>query len=291
MYSYKLKILPKSAKEINLNIPKADIGKEKTQAFDRLQRELTVEGFRKGKVPLPIAQKHLSNEAIYQELIRGTLSKIYEEILKKEDLKPIMNPRVELIKAKEGEDWEVKITLAEKPVVVLGDYKKKVKEAKDKNKKSEIWTPEKGKSDSAKATSDKEENSKLMNVVLEAIMNEAKIEVSDLIIEEELSHRLTRLVDDVEKIGLTTDGYLKSKNLTMDQLKTSFKKEIEDTYKLEFILSEIADKENIKVEKADLDKLLANIKDEKERQMAVQNSYYYATIMRKQKTLDYLISL
>ena len=77
----------------------------------------------------------------------------------------------------------------------------------------------------------------------------------------------------------------------MESLKAQFRKETEDTYKLEFALSEIADKENIKVEKADLDKLFINIKDEKERKRAEQNSYYYATILRKQKTLDYLISL
>ncbi len=287
MYSYKIKKLAKSTVEIVLKIPKADISHEREEAFKRLQNELTVEGFRKGKVPLPIAQKTLSSEAIYQELIRGMLSKIYEEVLKKDSLKPIMNPRLELVKAKEGEDWEIKITLAEKPVVTLGDYKKKIKEVKEKGKKDEIWTPGKPKEEPKKP----EDNSKLMNSVLEAVLTESKVEISDLIIDEELNHRLARLVDDVEKIGLTTDGYLKSKNLTMDQLKTGFKKEIEDTYKLEFVLSEIADKENIKVEKADLDKLLDNIKDEKERQMALQNSYYYATIMRKQKTLDYLISL
>ena len=77
----------------------------------------------------------------------------------------------------------------------------------------------------------------------------------------------------------------------MESLKTQFRKETEDTYKLEFVLSEIADKENIKIEKTDLDKLFVNIKDEKERKKAEQNSYYYATILRKQKTLDYLISL
>ena len=77
----------------------------------------------------------------------------------------------------------------------------------------------------------------------------------------------------------------------MDTLKAQFKKETEDTYKLEFVLAEIADKENLKVEQADLDKLFVNIKDENEKKKAIQNSYYYATILRKQKTLDYLISL
>jgi len=102
---------------------------------------------------------------------------------------------------------------------------------------------------------------------------------------------LTRLLDDIQKIGLTVDNYLKSKKLTMEQLKASYRKEIEDTYKLEFILSEIADRENISVEKEDLDKLFSNIKEEKERKAAEANSYFYASILRKQKTLDYLLSL
>lgn len=288
MYSYKVKKLPKTTIEIDLTIPAVDIKKEKSEAFLRLQKELTVEGFRKGKVPLPIAEKHLSQEAVYQEMIKSLLPKIYEEILHKESLKPIMNPKIELVKAKDNEDWQIKISFAEKPTVDLKDYKKVIKEVKEKSKKEDIWIPGKDKTKQEPAQID---NSKLINPILEAILKEAKVEVSDLIIDEELNHRLARLVDDVEKIGMTTEAYLKSKNLTLDQIKTSYKREIEDTYKIEFILSEIADKENIKVEKADIDKLLNNIKDVKDRQAASENSYYYASILRKQKTLDYIISL
>lgn len=289
MYSYKLKKLPKNTVEILLNIPLVDLNKEKSAAFTRLQNELTVEGFRKGKVPVPIAQKHLSSDAILQETIKVMLSRYYEEIVKKETLRPIINPKVEFTKAKEGEDWEIKISLAEKPTVELKEYKKAVKEAIEKSKKTDIWVPGKDKVQPPK--SKEEDKSKVLNLVLEAVLKNTKIEISDLILEEEINHRLARLVDDVEKIGLTTDAYLKSKSLTMEQLKQGFRKEIEDTYKLEFVLAEIADKENIKVEKEDLDKLLLNIKDEKERKTASENSYYYASILRKQKTLDYLISL
>lgn len=288
MYSYKVKKLSKKTVEINLTIPTDDIKKEKNEALMRLQRELTLEGFRKGKVPLPIAEKHLSQEAIYQEMIKVILPKFYEEILRKENLKPIMNPKIELIKAKENEDWEIKISIAEKPDVTLNNYKQIIKEVKAKLKKDDIWVPGKDKTEPHDHEKDK---SKLINPVLEAILKEAKVEISDLIIEEELNHRLSRLVDDVQKIGMTTESYLKSKNLTMEQMKESFRREIEDTYKLEFILSEIADKENIKVEKADIDKLLVNIKDKKEKETAEANSYYYASILRKQKTLDYIISL
>lgn len=288
MYLYKIKNLPKATVEINLTIPVEDINKEKSEALLRLQKELTLEGFRKGKVPLPIAEKHLSQEAIYQEMIKVIIPKIYDEILHKESLKPIMNPRIEFVKAKENDDWQVKISFAKKPIVDLRNYKKAIKEVKEKNKKTNIWIPGKDKSEEKSGNVN---DSNLINPILEAILKEVKVEVSDLIIDEELKHRLVRLVDDIEKIGLTTETYLKSKNLTLEQIKENYRREIEDTYKIEFILSEIADKENIKVEKSDLDKLLDNIKDVKDRQVAAKNSYYYASILRKQKTLDYLISL
>jgi len=287
MYSYKKEKLPKNTTQLIVDVPKADVKKEEAEAFSRLQKNLTVEGFRQGKVPSEIAKKHLTKEIIYQELAQKMISRIYQEVLTKEGLKPIISPKVDLVKAKEGEDWQIKIVLAEKPTVTLGDYKKVIKDVKEKVKKSNIWVPGKDK----EAKKPEEDNSKLLNEVLTALLNESKIEVSDLVIDDEVNHRLTHLIDEIQKIGLTTEKYLKSKNLTMDSLKDQFKKETEDTYKLEFILAEVADKENLKVEQADLDKLFINIKDEKERKTAEQNSYYYATILRKQKTLDYLISL
>ena len=220
-------------------------------------------------------------------MMKVVLPKIYDEILHKEALKPIMSPKIELASAKDNEDWQIKITVAERPIVELGKYKEKIKELKANNKKANIWVPGQDK----EKKDDEAEKSKFLNVALEALLKTAKIEISDLILEEELNHRLTRLIDDVQKIGLTIDSYLKSKNLTMDSIKDQYKREIEDTYKLEFLLSEIADKEGIKVENSDIEKLFLNIKDDKEREKARENSYYYASILRKQKTIDFLISL
>jgi trigger factor len=287
MYSYKKEKLPKNTIQLIVDIPKADIKKEEEEAFSRLQQKLTIGGFRQGKAPKAIAEKHIHKDDLYQELAQKMISRVYQEILTKEHLKPIISPKVDLVKAKEGEDWQIKITLAEKPTIELGDYKKIVKEVKTKAKTANIWVPGKDKGEKKP----EEDKGKLLNEVLSAILKEIKLEISDLVIDEEINHRLTHLVDEIQKIGLTTENYLKSKNLTMDSLKAQFRKETEDTYKLEFALAEIADKESIKVEKTDLDKLFVNIKDEKERKKAEQNSYYYATILRKQKTLDYLISL
>ena len=213
MYNYKKQKLPKNTTQLVVDVPKADIKKEEEDAFVRLQQKLTVEGFRQGKVPKTIAEKHIHKDDLYQELAQKMISRIYQELLAKEGLRPIISPKVDLVKAKEGEDWQIKITVAEKPTITLGDYKKVIKEVKSKVQKSNIWVPGKDK----EAKKPEEDNSKLLNEVLTALLNESKIEVSDLVIDDEVNHRLTHLIDEIQKIGLTTEKYLKSKNLTIMQ--------------------------------------------------------------------------
>ncbi|MBI3620034.1 hypothetical protein HY214_02730 [Candidatus Roizmanbacteria bacterium] len=292
MFAYTQKKLPKSTVEIILVVPTIDVQAEYKKAFSQLQAELAVEGFRKGKVPTTVAEKHLDKEAVYQEMIQSALPQWYEQIVKKENFHPIMSPKVELIKGKDGEDWEFKITLAEKPVVDIANYRKVVSETKHEDKKAAIWTPGKGE---PAAKEDEAQKAKIrqdrLNRVLEALLKETKIELPDLLLETELSRRLTQAVDDIQKIGLTVDAYLKSKNLTMDELKSRYRREIEDTYKLEFLLAEIADKENITVENKELEDLFNHIPEEKERTKARSNAYFYATILRKQKVLDFLTDL
>jgi len=290
MYTYKKNSLPKNSVEFLVNIPKIDIKEAYQEAFSFLQKKLVLPGFRKGTVPKEIAEKNIEKETVYKELITSLLPKIYREILKKENINPIISPKVELLKANENEDWQLKILIALKPKITLNDnYKKLVKEVKANQKKDEIWIPGKGKENDLRKNEAKKQE--LLNQILDILLKNIVCDISDLVIEEELNQRLTNLFDEIKKIGLTVDAYLKSKNLSVDQLKIQYKKEIEDAYKLEFILLAIADKENIIVEKSDLEKIFTHFKNENERKLAEKNSYFYSSILRKQKTLDYLLSL
>jgi len=287
MYSYKKNLLPKNTVELIVDIPKQEIKSAYQKAFLSLQKELTLPGFRKGSVPKELAEKNIKKEKVYEKLIADLIPKIYEEIIKKENLTPLSLPKIELLKAKEEEDWQIKITLAQKPTVDLKNLKQIVQKVKAEQKKEDIWVP--GKTQKEKENQEVK-NQKLLNLILNALLKEISCEISDLLIEEELNHRLASLLDDIKKIGLTVDAYLKSKNLTVEQLKEQYRREIEETYKLEFILLAIADKENITVEKQDLEKIFVNLSSE-ERKKVEENSYFYASILRKQKTLDFLINL
>ena len=112
-----------------------------------------------------------------------------------------------------------------------------------------------------------------------------------MVIEEEVESRLTRLVDDVQKVGMTIEAYAKSKNTTIEEIRAQIQREVDEMYKLEFILNEIADAQNIQVEQAEMDALIGNAKDEKEKEAAAKNMYFYVMILRKQKVLDYLLAL
>ena len=289
MYTYTTKKLPKNTLEITLTVPWSDIQTEYEKAFEVLHKEFEFQGFRKGKVPKDIARKNMKQEDIYNQLIRTMLPRSYDEIVTKENLRPIISPQINLEKAKENEDWVISLKTAEKPTIELGSYKEVIKKAKQDAKTADIWVP--GKDPVKDKQEEERSKQRSLQQTLSALLSHVKLEVSDLIIQEELNQRLTTLVDDIQKVGLTVDSYLKSKNLTMEDLRSRHAKEVEETYKLEFILQDIADKEGIQVEKADMDRLFTGIKDDKERQMAEQQAYYYASILRKQKTLEYLNSL
>ena len=87
------------------------------------------------------------------------------------------------------------------------------------------------------------------------------------------------------------EKYLQTRNLTLESVKERLTKEITDMYKLEFLLQAIADEQKLEVKQEDLNALFSNIKEEKDRKSAEANAYFYASVLRKQKALDYIIGL
>ncbi len=290
MKNYTKKDLGKGTIEFLITLDKDVIKTQFNTAFDEALQDVQVEGFRKGKAPKDIASKQVDREKVYQKVIETVLPEAYEEALKKENVTPATQPHVELVNGKEGEDWVVKITVALRPVVTLGDYKKIVKDVKGDMKKDEIWVP--GKDAKPEDKNKAEENKrKMLNTILDKLAHDSTIEMSDLIMKDEVNRRLTQLLDDVKQIGMTVEEYARSKNTTLEAMKAQFEHEIEDMYKIELGLEKISDEAKITVEESDLAAMFGNITDPKAKEQAQKNAYFYATVIKRQKTLDHLLSL
>ena len=109
--------------------------------------------------------------------------------------------------------------------------------------------------------------------------------------EQEVNRLLAELIDQTRKLGITAEQYLASTHRTADSLRGEYRKQAERQLSLEFALEAIADQEGILVTDSDIDNLIKNAKTTEEKKTLEGQRYYLATLLRRQKTLDFLASL
>lgn len=287
---YTIKSLPNNTYEVEVTIDKSRIKTMNDQVVEEAIKNVKVEGFRPGKAPRNLAEKELNQEKVYGEVLERILTPELSEIMTKEGKRPVTRPRVQLKEAKADSDWIATIQIAEKPTLKLPDYRAKIADLKKDMKKGDIWVP--GQETENKPNEGQQQaRTKLMNDILQMLVSETSFDLSDLIIEDEYNQRLTQLLEEIRKLGLTLDSYLASRSMTAEQLQESVKREVSDLYKIEFILDALSEKEQVQVEPQELEALFGSISDPQAKKQAQDNAYMYAAMLRKQKLLDFLIDL
>lgn len=92
------------------------------KAFDKKKKEVTVPGFRKGKVTKEVYIKHYGVESLYMDASDIALQIGYEKVIKENDILPAATPSVD-IKNISDKEVEIEYTITTKPEVKLGKYK------------------------------------------------------------------------------------------------------------------------------------------------------------------------
>ena len=118
------------------------VGEEWTEAmdaaFEAKRKDVTVSGFRKGKVPRNIYEKNFGKESLYMAAVDSVIQLAYERALDESKLVPVVQPKVE-IAAVCDEYVEFKFTITTKPDVKVKKYKGlKVKKEKVEVSKEEL---------------------------------------------------------------------------------------------------------------------------------------------------------
>ena len=120
----KLKKLSDSRVEITVTLDEKDLKEASEKALERLAKEVRVEGFRKGKVPMEVAKKFIPENDLNGETadiaVRTTIIKAFQE--NKQDALAV--PGANIIKYVPGELLEYTATADVIPEIKLGDYKK-----------------------------------------------------------------------------------------------------------------------------------------------------------------------
>lgn len=249
-------------------------------AQDKIEEELVkgveLKGFRKGLAPKHLAKAKLNTETVREELLKRVVTDAYNEAIKKHNINPIISPRVHIETFAEGTDIIFTAETCEEPTVDLKNYKDEVKSI---NAKSKIIVP------------GKEETKASIDEIMVQILKVAEVKIPDILTENEVSRLLSQLLDELNKLGLTLDQYLESRKLDPEKLRLEYKKKAEQDLKIEFILRKIADEEKITVEKEDIEQALKTIQNPQEREEVMKNPYLVASIIRQQKTINFLAQI
>lgn len=120
----KLKKLANSRVELTVTLESADLKKASEIALEELSKEVRVEGFRKGKVPVEVAKKFIPendlNARTMDLAVRTTVVSAFEN----EKQMPLLRPEISITKFVPGEMLEYTATVEVVPEVTLGDFKK-----------------------------------------------------------------------------------------------------------------------------------------------------------------------
>lgn len=108
--------------EIEIKLEKNEWTKALDTAFLSEQKNAKVDGFRKGKVPRNVYEKHYGKQALYYVAINNELGMLYEKVLKDNKLEPIMDPKIYIVEV-DDEKLVVKFTITTKPEVKIKKYK------------------------------------------------------------------------------------------------------------------------------------------------------------------------
>ena len=271
--------------ELTITVPKKRVSEAYQKTLSRLAKETEIKGFRKGKAPLKKVEENIGKTKVYEEVLKNLIPKVYVEAVKEQKIKPIINPQISVVSLEEGKDWQIKATTCELPEVDLGNYKQAVKKVLASEK---IWVPGK---DEEEKTQEKE--SERMGKIFQTLLKVTKIQVPELVIQEEVTRMLSRLIDQTRRLGLTVEQYLASIGKTSDQLRQEYHLQAEESLKLELILSAIADKEKIAVSDGEVEKMIEVAPDEKSKKTmeAPTQRAYIRQLLRKQKVIDILSKL
>lgn len=216
---------PDGTLEFELIVTKESLSDAYQEALKESVANLVLPGFRKGKVPLALAEKQLDKNQLYTHALEHAFPHAYADFVKKHDLKPLIDPTVTPKSMDLGADWVMKVKTATFPELKLGKYESKVKAIKEF----------------------KDEKNKLPEI-FDALLEEIKFEVSPFLVDAETKAALQRLAKQLGTLKLSVEDYAKSIQKSLEDLVKDYQATATTNLKLEFILYEIGQAQGFKPE-------------------------------------------
>ncbi len=113
--------LPESQVVLEIEVEPEQMERSLDRAYRRLAQRIEVPGFRKGKTPRHMLERHVGRDRLVREALDILIPEAYNQALDEQEVDAIGQPVIELLKE---EPLAFKATVPVRPSVELGDYQR-----------------------------------------------------------------------------------------------------------------------------------------------------------------------
>ena len=121
--SVKVEKLEHNMAKLTIEVPTEELEKAVEKVYQSQKKNISIPGFRKGKVPRTMVEKMYGAEIFYQDAANEIIPDAYEAALKEVEEEIVSMPEVDVVQMKKGEPFIFTAEVALKPEVKLGQYK------------------------------------------------------------------------------------------------------------------------------------------------------------------------
>ena len=109
--------------KLTVELPFDELQPSFDKAYASIAKQVSVPGFRKGKVPARVIEQRFGRGAVIEEAINDAVPKAYEDALREKEIVPVGRPEVDVTEIEDGEKVTFTAEVDIRPEFELPDYK------------------------------------------------------------------------------------------------------------------------------------------------------------------------
>ena len=121
--SVKVETKERSMATLTIEVTAEEFDKALERAYQKQKKNISIPGFRKGKVPRMIVEKMYGPAVFYEEAANDLINSEYPKADKESGLEIVSRPKIDVVQIEAGKPFIFTADVAVKPPVELGEYK------------------------------------------------------------------------------------------------------------------------------------------------------------------------
>ena len=107
--------------KLTIEVSAEELEKALQGAYNKQKKNISIPGFRKGKVPRQMIEKMYGPEVFYDDAANQLIPEAYGKVYDEEDLEIVSQPKIDIVQIEKGKPFIFKSEVALKPEVTLGE--------------------------------------------------------------------------------------------------------------------------------------------------------------------------